>query len=524
MSNEEIIRAFHLMWDNFPEAVTITQKSREIVAVNKKAAEFGLAPGIKCSSIGKPENHKGCQCDKAVDTGEAQFCTYEGNFGKAYGYWIPIPEKPEWVIHFGVGYAFEYPKIDRNPSTKAKESLHGLTKGTDLEAAMGALATGEASGVMMYYALARLAKEQGLNDVAATFIESANQEAVHAGFYATLNGRVPKDFWQFVAGVAKAEYCGKTKIKGLADMVRVAGLNKAADEMEIFAEQEWHHGVVIDELIAKHAPKGSIKDGKKWICGVCGYEHVGDEPPECCPVCGQPSTVFKEKVNLHGATNGTDLEFISKEAARAELNGTMMYYALACMAKEQGLDDLAKTLADLGTQEAVHAGFYATVSGKYPKDFWELLDRVKAAEFGGEANVKALADKFREAGLSKVADEMETFAKQERHHGEVIEELFKQYKPDFKPADTAGKKVYVCPCCGYKYVGDLNAEPDDWTCPVCAQPKKDFKLMDAAPAPQAEAGQKTFVCTICGYEHVGDAPPEVCPVCGQPASVFKEKA
>ena len=32
MSNEEIIRAFHLMWDNFPEAVMITQKSREVVA------------------------------------------------------------------------------------------------------------------------------------------------------------------------------------------------------------------------------------------------------------------------------------------------------------------------------------------------------------------------------------------------------------------------------------------------------------------------------------------------------------
>ena len=125
MSNEEIIQAFHLMWDNFPEAVTITQKSREIVAVNKKAAEFGLKAGIKCSSIGKPENHKGCQCDKAVETGEPAICTYEGNFGKAYGYWIPIPEKPEWIIHFGVGYAFEYPKIDRAPSTKTTESLHG---------------------------------------------------------------------------------------------------------------------------------------------------------------------------------------------------------------------------------------------------------------------------------------------------------------------------------------------------------------------------------------------------------------
>ena len=146
MSNEEIIRAFHLMWDNFPEAVMITQKSREVVAVNKKAAEFGLKPGIKCSSIGKPENHKGCQCN----AGEPQICTYEGNFGKAYGFWIPITEKPEWIIHFGVGYAFDYPKIDRSLSQKATESIHGLTKGTELEPTMAAMAQGEANGVMMY--------------------------------------------------------------------------------------------------------------------------------------------------------------------------------------------------------------------------------------------------------------------------------------------------------------------------------------------------------------------------------------
>lgn len=229
--------------------------------MNKKAAEFGLKPGIKCSSIGKPENHKGCQCDKAVETGEPQICTYEGAFGKAYGYWIPIPEKPEWIIHFGVGYAFEYPKIDRSPSVKAKESIHGLTKGTDLEATMAAMAQGEANGVMMYYALARLAKEQGLNEVASTFIDSANQEAVHAGFYATLNGKYPKDFWQLVAGIAKAEYKGEESVKALADKVRAAGFATAADEMEIFAKQEGHHGVVIDELIKKYAPKKS--DGGK---------------------------------------------------------------------------------------------------------------------------------------------------------------------------------------------------------------------------------------------------------------------
>lgn len=33
---------------------------------------------------------------------------------------------------------------------------------------------------------------------------------------------------------------------------------------------------------------------------------------------------------------------------------------------------------------------------------------------------------------------------------------------------------------------------------------------------------KKYVCTICGYIHEGDAPPDVCPVCGAPASKFEE--
>ena len=32
----------------------------------------------------------------------------------------------------------------------------------------------------------------------------------------------------------------------------------------------------------------------RWICKVCGYVHTGDTPPEKCPTCGQPSTVFEK--------------------------------------------------------------------------------------------------------------------------------------------------------------------------------------------------------------------------------------
>lgn len=114
MTDEEIIRAFHVMWDNFPEPVMITQKSREMIAVNKKGQEVGLQVGVKCSSIGKPEQHKGCLCNKAVATGEPIYITYQGPFGKAYGYWIPVPEKPEWIIHFGVGSYIKYEEAGGN--------------------------------------------------------------------------------------------------------------------------------------------------------------------------------------------------------------------------------------------------------------------------------------------------------------------------------------------------------------------------------------------------------------------------
>ena len=62
-------------------------------------------------------------------------------------------------------------------------SLNGITKGTEFEDMMKRLMQAEANGVMMYYALAQLAREQGLEDVAEGFVAVANEEAVHAGFF-----------------------------------------------------------------------------------------------------------------------------------------------------------------------------------------------------------------------------------------------------------------------------------------------------------------------------------------------------
>lgn len=178
-------------------------------------------------------------------------------------------------------------------------------------------------------------------------------------------------------------------------------------------------------------------------------------------------------MSLHGQTKGTQFEKITEMMALGEATGTMMYYTLARLAKEQGLDDAAADFIEAANQEAVHAGFYATLNGKYPKDFWEMVRGLMAAETNGETSVKGMADKFRAAGLTEAADEMEIFAKQEGHHGVVLKKILEKYQPEL--LQDSGKKVYVCGCCGYEYVGDLDSEPEDYVCPLCGQPKKVFR-------------------------------------------------
>ncbi len=177
-------------------------------------------------------------------------------------------------------------------------------------------------------------------------------------------------------------------------------------------------------------------------------------------------------MSFHGQTKGSKLEKMVRMGAQAEINGTLMYYALARIAAEQGLDDVADTLIKAGNQEAVHAGFYAVLNGQYPKDLWNTLRGIQKAEEFGESRVLAFAEQMRAEGFTEAAGVMEVFAREEAHHGVMMKELIEKHRP--RAADVRDRTVSVCPVCGFEYAGDLDAEPEDYACPVCGMPKKTF--------------------------------------------------
>lgn len=181
-------------------------------------------------------------------------------------------------------------------------SIYGQTKGTEIEKQIAQLASGEAIGGAMYYALAKVAKEKfGLDDVAKEFIELGNQETNHGAFYALLNGRYPHDeksFWQMVKGLSKAEYKGEGSVNHLADQLAKLGLgHDVVEQVREFARQEKHHGDVTKAIIDKYAPKEDKENKPVYVCKVCGFEYVGDLDKEGadykCPVCNMPKSAFE---------------------------------------------------------------------------------------------------------------------------------------------------------------------------------------------------------------------------------------
>ena len=100
---QEILDAFHLMWDLHPSPAMLVRANREIVAVNTTGKELGIPAGAKCFSLaGRDRVCKHCQANAALADGKAKRC---GIYSESYGgfvdgYWTPLAGAPGLYLHY----------------------------------------------------------------------------------------------------------------------------------------------------------------------------------------------------------------------------------------------------------------------------------------------------------------------------------------------------------------------------------------------------------------------------------------
>jgi hypothetical protein len=101
---KELSSNFHLFWDNFPFPVMLVRKDRTIVDLNKAGQALGCAPGLRCSDIGKKEDHKGCLANQALLEQSAQrVVAFQESYGMVLdSYWVPLAGEEDLYLHFSI--------------------------------------------------------------------------------------------------------------------------------------------------------------------------------------------------------------------------------------------------------------------------------------------------------------------------------------------------------------------------------------------------------------------------------------
>ena len=176
-----------------------------------------------------------------------------------------------------------------------KKELTGTKTAANLAAAFAG--ESEARNKYTYYASA--AKKEGYNQIAAIFEETAGNEKEHAKlwFKALHGGAVPDTVPNLKDAAAGENYEWTQMYAEFARVAKEEGFDDIAWLFESVGAIEKEHEERYRKLL-EAVEKGTVfadVEEQIWVCSNCGHIHIGKEAPSVCPVCAHPQGYFMRK-------------------------------------------------------------------------------------------------------------------------------------------------------------------------------------------------------------------------------------
>ncbi len=168
-------------------------------------------------------------------------------------------------------------------------------KGTKTEKNLQAAFAGESQARNKYTYFAEIAKQEGLDQIADIFLETARNEQEHARLWFDALGGIGNTAENLKAAAAGENYEWTEMYKEFADIAREEGFTQIAFKFDKVAEIEKHHEeryLALLENVEKEAVYAKEEE-TTWVCSICGFKYTGAKAPKKCPVCGYPQSAFQ---------------------------------------------------------------------------------------------------------------------------------------------------------------------------------------------------------------------------------------
>lgn len=181
-------------------------------------------------------------------------------------------------------------------------------KGTRTEKNLLTSFAGESQARMRYTYFAKVAKKEGFEQIAAVFMETAEQEKEHAKrMFKYLEGGDVQITAFYPAGIISRTLDNlQAAAKGEHEEWAIAyPLFAEVAEKEGFPEiAAMYRNICIAEKGHEERYRAFVSNIEKarvfaredevvWQCRNCGYIHVGKQAPEECPACLHPQSYFQ---------------------------------------------------------------------------------------------------------------------------------------------------------------------------------------------------------------------------------------
>jgi rubrerythrin len=167
-------------------------------------------------------------------------------------------------------------------------------KGSKTEANLKAAFAGESQARNKYTYFASKAKKDGYVQIGALFEETAAQEKEHAEIWFKLLGGISDTAANLAAAAAGENEEWTDMYPGFAKIAKEEGFDDIARLFTQVGAIEKTHEEKYKKLLG-NVQNGLVfsRDQEKiWQCSNCGHIVIGKQAPELCPVCTHPKAYF----------------------------------------------------------------------------------------------------------------------------------------------------------------------------------------------------------------------------------------
>ena len=172
-------------------------------------------------------------------------------------------------------------------------------KGSRTEKNLQTAFAGESQARNKYTYYASKAKKEGYEQIAAIFLETAENEKEHAKMWFKYlhDGKVPSTVENLKAAAEGENFEWTEMYKEMAEVAREEGFEEIAQKFELVGQIEKEHEARYLALLerVKSETVFVAEDVIIWKCRNCGHIHVGKEAPKVCPTCNHAKSYFERQ-------------------------------------------------------------------------------------------------------------------------------------------------------------------------------------------------------------------------------------